>query len=369
MLELLFIEDDAQAVRSVQNLIERENADIQYKLFGFEAAKEKIESLRPDIIILDILINGTSPESEPEGLNIFDFIWAKHFCPIVVYSAQPDRLDDKHQGHPFVKRIRKGRGSPQKVLKALGELSSHVETLKETESHIRQSLACAMRDVAPYVFETLTENDRRVEMVKLASRRRLAAQMDEISGDGTKLAGWEQYLCPPICEDARLGDILRQKDGTDTDPTAFRVVLTPSCDLVSSDGRIAKVRDVLVARCHSIGDGIKLTSWKGIGIPKLRERLPGTLTQGYFETVIPFPNLKNRIPTMAANLKDLELIPFDKIGTEFLRIASLDSPFRELVAWAYLQTAGRPGLPERDIKSWSEEIINAYNNNSRNNNS
>jgi CTP synthase len=64
---------------------------------------------------------------------------------------------------------------------------------------------------------------------------------------------------------------------------------------------------------------------------------------------------------MAANLKDLALIPISDIGPEheFTTIASVDSPFREQVAWAYLQITGRPGLPERDTSTWAEDIIKA----------
>ena len=109
-----------------------------------------------------------------------------------------------------------------------------------------------------------------------------------------------------------------------------------------------------------MNDGLDLTGLKGMSPTKLKERLSGTvLTQGYFETIIPFPCLKGKIPTMAANLRDLEFIPIQHIGSskKFLRIASVDSPFRELIAWAYLQTACRPGLPDRNFDSWRDEIV------------
>ena len=51
------------------------------------------------------------------------------------------------------------------------------------------------------------------------------------------LAGWEQYLFPPVSDDILLGDVLKDAEGKDDDPTLFRVVLTPSCDLVRTDGR------------------------------------------------------------------------------------------------------------------------------------
>ncbi len=58
---------------------------------------------------------------------------------------------------------------------------------------------------------------------------------------------------------------------------------------------------------------------------------------------------------MTACLRDLELIGVDRVaasgeaGKDYRRICSVDSPFREQLAWAYLQIAGRPGVPDRDL--------------------
>lgn len=84
------------------------------------------------------------------------------------------------------------------------------------------------------------------------------------------------------------------------------------------------------------------------------------LTQGYYKGMIPLPSLERKIPSMAADLRALELIRLADIGASdkpLLRIASIDSPFRELVSWAYLQIACRPGLPDRDYDSWCEDIV------------
>ena len=66
---------------------------------------------------------------------------------------------------------------------------------------------------------------------------------------------------------------------------------------------------------------------------------------------------------MVANLKNLAVIRYDSIGgldsaqRNFERVASIDSPFREQVAWAFLTTVARPGMPERDLDLWAEEIV------------
>ncbi len=360
MLKLLFIEDDQGAIEPVLKLMEAKK-NVCCEVSEFETAEGRIASFLPDIVILDLLVGGASPGvGEPEGLETHKFIWNQHFCPIVVYSALPKIYDDACESHPFVKSIKKGRDSPQKVLDAVCQLLPHVDALKEAESHIRHSFSCAMRDVAPYAFEAFTDIDKRMETIKRSGRRRLAALMDELSLDGTTLASWEQYLCPPVCADIQLGDILREFDAADDDPASFRVVLTPSCDLVASGNRKSKVCNILVAKCCSIQEGLELINLKG-SPKKLEDRLPsGILSQGYSQAVIPFPCLERKVPTMAANLKDLELIPIRNVGLNerftFIRVASVDSPFRELVAWAYMQTAGRPSLPDRDFASWAKEI-------------
>lgn len=119
MLRLLFIEDEPEAIEPVQRSIEQKNKNIQIDVVGFEEANSKIASLLPDIVVLDLLADGASAEPKVRGLNIHDFIWDQHFCPIIVYSAEPSIYEDEYDSHPFVKSIQKGRGSPQKVLEAV----------------------------------------------------------------------------------------------------------------------------------------------------------------------------------------------------------------------------------------------------------
>jgi hypothetical protein len=361
MLKLLFIENEPDAVSPVLRLLKREKSDVQCDVASFPEAEKKIVSLRPDIVILDLLVGGVSPEPEAEGLKTRSYIWNQHFCPLVIYSARPEVHDEEYDPHPFVRSIQKGRGSPRKVVDAINDLRPQVEALTEAEEHVRHSFSCAMRDVAPYAFEAFEDAAERTETIKRSGRRRLAALMDGFLRGETKLASWEQYLCPPVSPDTELGDVLRARGGERDNPSAFRIVLTPSCDLVASNGRVPKVNRVLTATCCSMKGGLDVTSMRGMGLAKLKDRLSGTvLTQGYFEAMIPFPCLKGRIPTMAADLRDLDFIPVGDIGVQdkpFLRIAAIDSPFRELIAWAYLHTACRPGLPDRDVDSWRDEIM------------
>jgi CTP synthase len=365
-VKLLFIEDEPESIQPVIKSLKKRSSNYNCTFESFAGARKAIEVFAPDIVVLDILVEGASPGSSTPGESMYDWLWASRFCPIIVYSAQPEIISETHKGHPFVKFVKKGKKSVAEIMSVLAELQPQVEAVYESEKQIRQAFALALREVAPYAFEIYKKNSESTERNNLiirAGRRRLAALMDDLSRHGQVLASWEQYICPPVSEDILLGDILLEKDKSPADPFSFCIVLTPSCDLVASGGRSPKVTDVLVARCCPTKNGIELTSLGTIGETKLKGRLPSLLTHGYFEMIIPLPALAGRIPPMTANLKNLRLIPLNHIagkGSRFVRVASVDSPFRELVAWAYMQVAARPGLPDRDCNSWCNEIIETY---------
>ncbi|MFC1462717.1 response regulator [Verrucomicrobiota bacterium] len=364
MLKILFVEDEPAHVQPVINSLDRDGG-FETVVKDFRNAKSTIKKMAPDIIILDLLAGDAADPNIP-GLKTYDWIWQERFCPLVIYSARPEAFTDERDSHPFVRVVQKGSKSVQQIKKAISGLQPHIEAVADTESYVRKELAFALRYVAPYAFEVFpspSAADKRKQVIVQAGRRRLAALMDDLSRHGTVLASWEQYLCPPVSKHVCLGDVLRKAKGTKDDPTAFRVVLTPTCDMVKSDKRKAKVDNVLLARCCSVTTGVASTSLKNIGAKKLKDKLTSPiLTQGYFENAVPFPELSGRIPHMMANLHDVELVPLKNIGEgrRLERVASVDSPFRELIAWAYIQLACRPGLPDRDINAWSNGIVDAY---------
>ena len=355
-MRLLFIEDEPSSVESAINRMKRGGHDCTVS--GFPQAERNISAMKPDMVILDLLEGGPTPEPEVSGREVYDFIWRNRFCPIVVYSAQPDALTADQ--HPFVKRVQKGSGSDVRLESVVGELRPHVDALKDAETKIYREFTLALREVAPLAFKVFKNPIERNDAILRSGRRRLAALMDDLSRYGQTLTSWEQYLCPPINVNIQLGDVIHERGRDHDAPETFRIVLTPSCDLVASGGREPKVSNVLVARCYGLREGLRLTSLGDASPKTLEGRLPSILTHGYFETIMFFPKFEGKIPHMAVSLRILELVPLDQIGIntcKFERIASIDSPFRELVAWAYLQVSCRPGLPDRNFKEWTKEII------------
>jgi CheY-like chemotaxis protein len=357
-MKLLFIDDEPETIDPAVRALRAQGEECEVSPFG--QTELNIDRFRPDIVVLDVL-EGPVPDQKMTGLEDYDVVWKERFCPLIVYSAHPELATERHPPHPFVKSVTKGRDLNQ-LTTAINDLKPNVDSLRDAEKHIRKQFATALRDVAPYAFETFEAPADRIHAITRSGRRRLAALMDAEFGPGEKLASWEHYLNPPIGSDVQLGDILMKVGSKKEEPGSFRVVLTPSCDLVASSGRTPKVSNVLVARCCSMTEGVKL-----IGLQpsktSIAKRFPEpVLTQGYLEALLPIPSLPGRLPCMAANLRNLELLGFDEIGDaekQFQRVASMDSPFRELVSWSYLQVAGRPGLPDRDFAKWTEEILAA----------
>jgi hypothetical protein len=70
---------------------------------------------------------------------------------------------------------------------------------------------------------------------------------------------------------------------------------------------------------------------------------------------------------MVADLKRLELLPVGEIGNsagegvKHIRVASIDSPFREyMVTWSFLQISCRPGVPPRDMASVIDLFVEVW---------
>ena len=174
---------------------------------------------------------------------------------------------------------------------------------------------------------------------------------------------------PPLGNDLLMGDIIRtcNREKDKMNPTAYRLVLSPSCDLVTS-----KVEQVLVAKCSEITDYPKAC---GID-PKTKSKdmknsLSKHLTHPQVGGKIALPKLHSLLPSMVVCLRELELIPLDKIACfdreekdkskfDYERVASVDSPFREQIQWGFLQIACRPGVPQMDYSSLVDEIVKSY---------
>jgi len=356
MLKILFIEDEPTSVETVIEELKQKIEGVKCKVKKFRNAKALLQSFSPDIVVLDIF---KGPENDTAGLGVYESIWNERFCPIVIYSARPDDISDEVEKHPFIQLVQKGAGSESRVISHIESFLPHVEALNEVQNSVREHMNRELKETAPRVFQTISDPDKRRDVFVRTSRRRIAAMMDQPLEESVLC--WEQYLYPPVGSSILTGDVIRKKEKDGDKAEHYFIVLTPSCDLVGTGSRTPNVDKALVAHCTNIKNALPEVNIRiDTGEANFKKRLLLLLSKGYGTYCLPLPELPGVLPPMTAELKKLELIDLNLIGEgngcEYCRVASVDSPFREMITWAYLQVTGRPGLPNRDFEGWADDI-------------
>lgn len=368
-LRVLVIDDEA-GVRAVleSELGEDEGPagngpDWEVRSQGFDGVKDALVRFRPDMVVLD-LIEGRIPDESDSGNRSFERIRDIWFCPVVVYTGFAERRT--FEEHPQVVLVAKGVRSEERVLAELRGFVPVARMIRSVHEDFDARIREALRDSVDALGQQIAGIEGPLESVLArAVRRQVAARVDLATSAGTELRAWERFVVPPLGGDLLTADLLRLRDAEPTDAAAFRLVLTPSCDMVRSGNRTPKAGSVLVARCEPLARLGEMELHPGKPLSsRQKKRLQTILTQGMEGEHLVIPEFRGRVPLMAANLKRLELIAWDKIdlrrgdaeGPEFVRVASTDSPFREMVAWAYLSVTGRPGMPDTDVETWVSDI-------------
>ncbi len=347
------------------------------KYATFDNAFDKIRANEPDLIILDLMLG--SAEEDPEGsagADMFNKLKAEVCCPIIIHSANPSLHLDDNKKTPLLEKVKKGKGSHNRVADAVDKMSAVIDGITEVKTEFKKFLMEALWELTPGFIgseeqKTFPGND---ETYVYLARRRVAAMLDETIFTGRKLTAWEQYIYPALGEHPLFGDVLYFGEYTieaKNNIKNYRLVLSPSCDLVFDKKRSPKITKVLVAHCEGIKsvlskEAMSFETQEDSELAAAEFRI--AFTQGLANSRIPLPSIPNLTPDMCANLKRLELIDFNKDDglhvktgkkqkTKFFRIASVDSPFREQIAWSYMQVSCRPGVPDRDRDTWAMDVI------------
>jgi CheY-like chemotaxis protein len=355
-LRILIVEDDPPVAAVMKETIEAKVASNCTIETSFDNAL-RIAGPPFDVVILDQM-RGAPPQNDVAGRPIWQRLHEDSFVPVVVYSAVDVELGDFPENNPVLAYI-------QKTADSLAALANHLaerQTLYLGLRHLKAELSLVMRgvflEVAPILIPDKGSAEDNAKHLARAARRRIAAMMDlSTLHSNENLLAWEQYVCPPLGAQWLTGDILHLNGTPDNDPSSYRLMLTPSCDLPRGDGT-CKVESVLVCHCVPIGDFFVMAKAGQKSEKKFEESIRPSLTRAHVDGLIPLPSYHDKLPSMAAELKHLELIPIGEIGGEhkYKIVASIDSPFREQISWAFIEVQGRPGVPDRNLGAWIKEL-------------
>lgn len=359
-MKILIIDDIEDSVKGIIDSCEEHNWE--YKLSDFNASYEHILVFNPDIIILDWMADADRIDI---GNTILNRIWSVCFRPVVIFSANAAviNIDEKLQKSSLVKIIPKGDEQP--VIDFLEQTERFVSALSSYRKDMGQALISSLNSVEFLKNETIIEDNA---IGYVLSKRTSAFFDKEFTGELSP--SWVQYLCPPVNSQLCVCDVIRKKSLETSfenlgNPEEYLLILTPSCDMVSEPGRDPKVTHALCARCFpkELFHGCSVSSNPSKGNVK---STISKLNLGYCNSYVAIPGFSKIIPYMTVDLKKLELVALNKIALslqqvgendEYVRVASIASPFREQIVWAHMQNACRPGVPDRNTELWAKEIL------------
>ena len=368
-MKVLLIDDDAD-LRQVLRATLEEESDWEVEDRGFENVDETLARFRPDMMVLDIVEGeAAGAPGQDTGNTWFDRIRETWFCPVVVYSAFPGR---RRFDHPLVATITKGADTEDEVrdrLQAFMPTAVMIQAVhRDFDARVREALRDSVHALRSQIEATEAGSSEGSTLAR-AVRRVVAARVDTGAAGESRLHAWERYVVPPLGRDLLTADLLRREGADWKEVDEFRLVVTPSCDLAPRGGGTPNAGRILVARCEQLGRLGTIEFRRGKSLSnKEKDKLRPILTEGLAGSRVPIPEFRGHVPLMAADLRNLELLAWDEVRSEaaggpspkekrvFRRVASTDSPFRELVGWAYLRVTGRPGMPEVDIERWLDDI-------------
>ena len=369
LMKVLIVDDDSSPRQTLRDTLEEHKQDCwEVEDQGFDGLSEALERFRPDMLVLD-LVDDQDPDPQAAGNSSFKEIRDTWFCPVVVYSAFPDQQNFQH---PLVTTVTKGANTDLEVRDHLRKFVAQAKGIQSVheyfDAHIREALYDSFDALQTQVGTTGHE-----EVRLRAVRRLVAARADAETLQAGKLRAWERFVVPPLGDHLLTADLLRRAGAEWNEEEAYRLVLTPSCDLAARSGGRPSADRILVACCERVNRLGKIEFRTGESLNSNQKSIVRSiLTEGMVGHHIPIPEFRGNVPWMAANLKRLELLEWDQVDLQtgdghespedsrFHRVASTDSPFREMVVWAYLRVTGRPGLPVIDIDDWLESISDHF---------
>lgn len=331
---------------------------------GFEDWEKAINEFKPDIVILDWMEDADNPK---RGKSILDTVWRNQFRPIIIFSAVASTiiLNAEMRENPLITVISKG--DEEIVVDKLKEWSKYVPAIRDLKENMNNALIDALKAIN--MFKSMSYPGDSVVKYMITKR---AGNYFNRNFDIENPPAWIQYIYPPMDEDFLVCDVIRtvsaESDLTKPGaPDEYRVILSPSCDMANRTEL-----HILIAKCVSkekfsdirLGDSETFDSRKG---KEKVDRVSKLLNQGYSGAKVSIPEIPGVLPYLTVDLKNLEQIALQDIAVsyngiqeqhKYFRVASIDSPFREQIVWAHMLNSCRPGVPNRDTKTWAEGVLN-----------
>jgi CheY-like chemotaxis protein len=392
---VLVVDDDPKLCEELKDLLEGEQFQnrhvIVVAITNFEDALDTLESSIFDLLILDIRADPrhrrleTSPPGvalekpilaevpkpdDQAGIATFKDIRQRRFVPVIFYTGLPEVA--REYSTALVRVVAK-EGSPKPLLEAIDDLFD--TKLPAVNRAIIRHFEAVQRDYMwNFVAEQWGELKKQGDAVSIAYllARRLAASLSEegihtlaveLGGDTSPVAvadcvhPMQFYIIPPVEKNFLAADVFLQVASGD-----FWVLLTPSCDLVQSPNRKRKAEYAVLARALRLSEQKEAVDWVGsdskTNTEKVTELVRNNRRGGQPDRFCILPPAIS-IPGLVVDYQQLNRLPVEELESDrFKRLASLDSPFGEVLLTRFGRYFNRVGCPDLDVNIVLDHLRN-----------
>lgn len=366
---VVLVEDNATTRGEIKDYFAGRLFDSKPLIFqeieDWKQAYSLIRERKADLVILDIYKGEARIGGERVGERILGQIEKTGFTSVILYTNLPEGLDAATNA--FVRLVPKTSG-----LASLAKAISDVFATKIPQMHraivdqLDKTLCNYMWGFVVKQWEALKDIADKPEFLRLLIQRlaislvregvelavaQVFGQQPNTAQD--KIHPAEVYIKPPIGPDPLLGDIRVRKTKTETETKIeYLVVVWPSCDMVTSNGRKPKTDTILCARAGLFSDSAEVAALKADNSPKNQKKLRLLISNtrdpnfGSPERFHFLPGICD-VPALVVDFQALEDMPLAD-ARSLDCVASLASPFGEHLSSRFLRYIGRLGTPDID---------------------
>ncbi len=378
-MRVLFIDDEDVNMKGIREYCRINEWDFEWKSFDDDYLQDVLK-FDADVIILDWF---EGPDEEV-GSSIFTSIWENGYRPVIVFSGHADslNLDDQMKKSNLLKVVVKGDKGEEEICNFLKKYERYFSALSVFRKEVGRTVIEALNVIEPLIQieEEFIGND----LFKYILSKRMVNAFD-IGERKKDLPTWGMYIYPPVSSKITTGDVIRKIDETADytkagDPKDYRVVISQSCDIEHD-----KIKKVVLLECETMKAGLidtitKDTRTQLSKVPKndkntlmpklIKSKLIGAMNSGFYGRWGVLPELKGVCPDMSVDLKNIETVESDKIGSSnkemdgktYYRVTSIDPQYVAQLIWGYMQNACRPGATDREAEKWASKIIDQLEN-------
>lgn len=355
-LRILYIEDDKDNREELIELLsDWEINDCKIIIEGeesFEIATRRICEEGFHMVILDLYKGRAGDGGEMLGLTTLVDVKSHIFVPIIFYSGNTTTV--RNLKSQVVGVATKGDGGINELKDEIGRLTSH--SLPFINENIHTFINGKIKE---YFWDTIQENNTTFKpddndfslgylLLRNIGNSLYRDNIYKILGDNSiaedKVHPMEFYIYPRKDDvEYENGDILENNESKNV-----YVILTPSCDLISTETRQRKAERVLLVKAKLLTEMDEYIAYKGKQNNENKKRLSKIINSAksdryFFIPGTPF--ITNRV----IDFQDKSMADYAELNANFKRIAKLDNPFAQSMTASFIRYYNRIGFPDIDV--------------------